>query len=83
MKGVPAVELWPKVHPTTPVTDLFDRLEKARSIHDIEVYKIIEIVQAQWKRAGTTRWRLRHRRTPRRQPPKHHRKPRSPAARGR
>lgn len=45
VKGVPADQLWPKVHPTTPATDLFDRLEKVRSIHDIEVYKIIEIVQ--------------------------------------
>jgi hypothetical protein len=45
MQGVPVEQLWPKVHPTTPVNDLFDRLEKVRSIHDIEVYKILELVQ--------------------------------------
>jgi hypothetical protein len=45
MQGVPVDQLWPKVHPKTTITEVFDRLEKVRSIHDVEVYKIIELVQ--------------------------------------
>jgi len=44
--GVPATELWPKVHPNTTANDLFNRLEKVRSVHDREIYKIVEAVRA-------------------------------------
>jgi hypothetical protein len=45
IRGVPLTELWPKVHPNATFNDLFDRLERVRSIHDVEVYKIVEVVQ--------------------------------------
>lgn len=44
--GVPAGELWPKVHPDTTTSDVFNRLEKVRSVHDREIYKIVELVRA-------------------------------------
>ena len=46
VRGVPAEDLWPKVHPGTTVTDVFQRLDKARSIHDVEIFKIAEVVTA-------------------------------------
>lgn len=45
IRGVPLTELWPKVHPNTTFNDVFDRLERVRSVHDVEVYKIIEVVR--------------------------------------
>jgi hypothetical protein len=46
VRGVPLTDLWPRVHPNTTVDDVFDRLEKVRSVHDREVYKIVEVVRA-------------------------------------
>jgi hypothetical protein len=45
IQGVP-FSTWSKVHPHTEATDVFDRLERVRSIHDVEVYKVIEAVGA-------------------------------------
>jgi hypothetical protein len=46
MRSVPVTDLWPKVHPNATFNDLFDRLERVRSVHDVEVYKTIEVVRA-------------------------------------
>jgi hypothetical protein len=46
VRGVPVNELWAKVHPNTTATQVFNRLEKVRSIHDVEVYKIVEVARA-------------------------------------
>jgi hypothetical protein len=46
MRGVPANELWPKVHPGTTTTDAFNRLARSRSIHAVEVYRLAEVVRA-------------------------------------
>lgn len=46
VRGVPVDELWPKVHPGTTSTAVFDRLDKVRSVHDREVYKIVDVVRA-------------------------------------
>jgi len=43
--GVPGPELWPKAHPNLPFTEFFNHLEKIRSIHDVEVYKIVDVVE--------------------------------------
>jgi hypothetical protein len=43
LQGVP-FSLWPKVHPNTDATEVFDRLDKVRSRASIEIYKIIELV---------------------------------------
>jgi hypothetical protein len=45
VRGVPMNDLWPKVHPNTEATNTFQRLDQARSIHDVEVSKIIEVVR--------------------------------------
>jgi hypothetical protein len=45
VRGVPAEGLWPKVHPSTGVVEAFQRLDKARSIHDVEVSKVVEVVR--------------------------------------
>jgi hypothetical protein len=39
-------DLWPKVHPHTDMTEVFDQLERVRSRHDIEIYKVINLVSA-------------------------------------
>lgn len=44
LHGAPMGELWPKVHPHTDSTEVFDRLDRVRSRHDIEVFKVIELV---------------------------------------
>lgn len=44
--GVPLDELWPKIHPNTPVEEAFDRLDRIRSLHDVEYYKLVEVVRA-------------------------------------
>ena len=46
MQGVPVGTLWPKVHPGTTPTDTFNRFDKVRSIHDIEYYRVVAVVQA-------------------------------------
>ncbi len=46
IRGVPSEELWPKVHPGTTITDTFNRFARHRSIQDIEVYKLTEVVRA-------------------------------------
>ncbi len=43
---VPLGDLWPKVHPHTDMTSVFDQLDRVRSRHDIEIYKVIDIVAA-------------------------------------
>jgi len=45
MQGVPVTELWPKVHPDTTPTDTFNRYDRVRSVHDVELYKIVELVR--------------------------------------
>jgi len=40
--GVPFAT-WQKVHPNTDATDVFDRLDRVRSRHDIEIYKVLEV----------------------------------------
>jgi len=45
MRSVPMTELWPKVHPGTTATEAFQRFDKARSIHDVEVFKVVEVVR--------------------------------------
>jgi len=44
LHGLPVGELWPKVHPNTDQTAVFDQLDGVRSRHDIEVVKVIELV---------------------------------------
>ena len=44
LQGPPMDGLWQKVHPHTEATEVFDRLDRVRSRHDIEVYKVIELV---------------------------------------
>jgi len=48
VRGVP-FELWRKVHPNTDATDVFDRLDRVRSRHDIEAYKVLEVVRSTTK----------------------------------
>ena len=43
LHGVPFT-LWSKVHPNTETTDFFDRLDRVRSRHDIEIYKVLEVI---------------------------------------
>lgn len=43
LEGIP-LSLWPKVHPNTEGTDVFDRLDRVRSRANIEVYKVMDIV---------------------------------------
>jgi hypothetical protein len=45
MRGVPLTELWSKVHPNTTFTEAFRRFDKVRSVHDIEVYKVVEVLK--------------------------------------
>jgi hypothetical protein len=45
MQGVPVNDLWAKVHPGATVTDTFNRFDRARTIHSVEVGKIVELVQ--------------------------------------
>jgi hypothetical protein len=45
VSGVPVGELWTKVHPNTTTSALFDRLEKVRSTHDSQVYKVVDAVR--------------------------------------
>jgi hypothetical protein len=46
VRGVPLDELWPKTHPDTAASDVFNRLEKVRSVHDREIYEVVEVVRA-------------------------------------
>jgi hypothetical protein len=46
VRGLPVGDLWPKVHPNITTTEAFARLAKVRSIHDLEVYQIDELVRA-------------------------------------
>jgi hypothetical protein len=45
MQGVPLGTLWPKVHPDATITDTFNRFDKTRSVHDVEYYKVVELVR--------------------------------------
>lgn len=42
LHGIP-FETWQKVYPNTEATEAFDRLDRVRSRHDIEVYKVLEV----------------------------------------
>jgi len=44
-RGVPVDELWPKVHPSTTVTDAFRRFDRVRSTRDVEVFKVVAVVR--------------------------------------
>lgn len=46
VRGVPLNELWPKVHPNITSTEVFERLAKTRSVHDQEIYKVVDVVRA-------------------------------------
>jgi hypothetical protein len=46
MRGVPVNDVWPKLHPNLPFSEYLNRLEKVRSINDVEVYKVVEAVAA-------------------------------------
>ena len=46
VRGVPVNDVWPKVHPNATFPAFFDRLEKVRSVHDREVYKVVDVVRA-------------------------------------
>ncbi len=43
--GLPLNDLWPKVHPGTDMTGIFDQLERVRSRYNTEIYKVTEIVE--------------------------------------
>ena len=43
--GIPLNDLWPKAHPRTDRTEVFDRLESVRSRYNTEIYKIVDIVK--------------------------------------
>jgi len=43
LQGI-SFSLWSKVHPNTEATDVFDRLDRVRSRANIEVYKVVEMV---------------------------------------
>jgi len=45
LQGAP-FDLWQKVHPHIEATEVFDRLDGVRSRHDIEIYKVLELVAA-------------------------------------
>jgi hypothetical protein len=45
VQGPPVATLWPKVHPNATITDTFNRFGKVRSIHDVEVFKVVEAVR--------------------------------------
>jgi hypothetical protein len=45
-RGVPVDELWPKVHPEMTPSEAFNREDRIRSFHDIEYYKLVEVVRA-------------------------------------
>jgi hypothetical protein len=44
VRGVPVNDVWPKVHPSLSFTEYLNRLEKVRSVHDVEVYKVVDVV---------------------------------------
>lgn len=39
------MEQWPKVVPGTDATEVFDRLDRVRSRHDIEILRVVELVR--------------------------------------
>ena len=45
IQGVPLNTLWPKVHKNATTTDTFNRFDKLRSVHDVEYYKVVEVVR--------------------------------------
>lgn len=46
VRAVPVGQLWPKVHPDTTSTEVFNRMGRLRSVHDREVYRVEEVVRA-------------------------------------
>lgn len=47
VRGLPFNDLWAKVHPGVDSSDVFNRqLPRVRSVHDIEVYQLDEVVRA-------------------------------------
>lgn len=45
MQGVPSDQLWPKVHPNLPFTDVEAQKDKVRSPYAFEVYRLVESVE--------------------------------------
>ena len=45
VRGLPLDTLWPKVHPTITSAEVFERLAKTRSVHDQEIYKVVDVVE--------------------------------------
>jgi hypothetical protein len=44
LRGVPVNDLWPKVHPNITSDEVFAKLAKTRSVHDQEIYKVVDAV---------------------------------------
>ena len=44
VRGVPVNDLWPKVHPSITSDAVFEKLAKTRSVHDQEIYKVVDSV---------------------------------------
>jgi hypothetical protein len=44
VRGVPLNDLWPKVHPNIKSDEVFEKLAKTRSVHDQEIYKVVDSV---------------------------------------
>jgi len=44
VRGVPVNDLWPKVHPTVTSDVVFEKLAKTRTVHDQEIYKVVDSV---------------------------------------
>ena len=45
VRGVPVDTLWPKVHPNITSAEVFEKLAKTRSVHDQEIYKVVDVVE--------------------------------------
>ncbi len=46
VRGIPMGDLWKKVHPQADLNDFFLRLDKVRTRHDVELFKVVEAVSA-------------------------------------
>ena len=46
MQGVPVDQLWSKVHPSISPAEAFRRLDSVRTVRDVEVYKVVDVVRA-------------------------------------
>jgi hypothetical protein len=39
-------QLWSKVHPSISPAEAFRRLDSVRTVRDVEVYKVVDVVRA-------------------------------------